>query len=424
MGSLGAKSIQLAILLLGCALILSACAPGFSPTQKSELIKFEDIKGKVRYEHVGSGGELVDQTIIEDPLLDNYDRGTWFATSDSKVTTLHQPNANNRVHIVFVGDGYTRAELNQYALDVETNLAAMLAQEPFKSYRNYFAFHRVDVISEESGITEAVTGETKKTALEMKYNCAGLARLLCANLNKVMAQAQNAPKVHAVFALANSTRYGGAGYMSPAVSTFAARNSAALEVALHEFGHSFAGLGDEYDYGDESEACPLSPNISNVGESAIKSKRVKWYKWLNLSNVGAFKGACHTSTYYRPTMNSKMRSLGKPYEEVNTEQFIFKIYEKVRPIEFATPPGELSGHRALSIVPMHPNSHALKVTWYINDKKNSSLNGRIYVDTTALKLRTGLNKIKVVVTDPTPLVRDEKMRSALMTETLEWTLRL
>jgi hypothetical protein len=402
------------------AALLAACSPTKPQHTQTKPFSYEQIDGKVRYEHVDSDGEFVDQTFVADPYKDHYQKGFWVNGLKRKVTTIGARSHDNRVHVVFVGDGYTVEELPQYAKDVDANLSQIEQQEPFKTYRNYFAFHRVDVISEESGITEDKPGSERNTALEMTYNCSGIRRLLCANVNKVMLEAQSAPKVDSVLALANSTTYGGAGYYSPAISTFAARSANALELALHEFGHSFANLADEYDYGDPQSPDCNKANVSEVDEKDMSYFRVKWFRWLSLPEVGAFSGACYNKKMYRPTENSKMRKLGRPYDVVNTEQFILSIYSKVKPIEEVTTPGVLTKHQILAVKPMSPKGYALKIEWRVNGERVKSLANITSLDTRNLKLKRGQNKISVRVWDPTPMVRDEMLRKALMTSQVEW----
>jgi hypothetical protein len=410
----------ISIILFGALLI--ACSPPKTQPSSSQPFSSDQLDGQVRYEHIDTEGEFTGQKFINDPLVKNYDTGFWINRLKRKVTTLGEPSHDNRVHVVLVGDGYTLAQLPQYASDVEASLSQIEAQEPFRTYRNYFSFHRVDVISEESGISEDKPGTAKKTALEMTYNCGGIRRLLCANLNKVMLEAQSAPKVDSVLALANSSTYGGAGYYSPAVSTFAARSPNSLELALHEFGHSFANLADEYDYGDpESPDCNKA-NVSEIDQKQMKNLKLKWYRWLSTPGVGAFSGACYNSKMYRPTENSKMRKLGRPYDAVNTEQFILSIYSKVKPIEEATAPGVLTKHQVLTIKPMRPKGHKLKIEWRVNGERIYTLAGVTSLNTRDLDLEPGKNTISVKVWDPTSMVRDEKARDALMTSRLEWVL--
>jgi len=246
-------------------------------------------------------------------------------------TIIDNGPSENRIDVVFIGDGYTADQLDLYAAHVETAVAGFFSQQPLAAYAGYFNIHRVDVISNESGVDEPAAGIYRDTALDMAFDCAGIDRLLCINYSKAQDAAGSAPQVDTIIALANSTRYGGAGY--PGLATAAGANGSAVELVLHEFGHSFAHLADEYDYGGDATYTgpePGQPNVSIYTAAEQLAQQTKWYRWLDLPNVDAFEGALY-SRYgvYRPTSNSKMRSLGRPFEEVNAEQFIFAFYEYV-----------------------------------------------------------------------------------------------
>lgn len=107
-----------------------------------------------------------------------------------------------------------------------------------------FNVHRVDLPSNESGVDEPDLGIFRDTALDMAFNCGGIPRLLCVNVNKAYAAAASAPDIDQILVIANSTRYGGAGYSAQNLCTLAGGNNSAVEIAIHEFGHAFADLSD------------------------------------------------------------------------------------------------------------------------------------------------------------------------------------
>ena len=204
-----------------------------------------------------------------------------------------------------VGDGYTSGELAAYANQADYILAGYFEEEPLASYFNFFNVHRVDVISNESGVDEPDNDVYKDTALDMTYNCGGTARLLCINSSKAWSAAGYAPAAEQILALANSTRL----RLAPGILILphmAGNNSASVELALHEFGHSFGKLADEYDYGggDTYTGSELSEiNVSIYSNSQMQSLQTKWYRWLDLSNVDTFEGArYYQSGIYRPTI--------------------------------------------------------------------------------------------------------------------------
>jgi hypothetical protein len=417
---------QRLITALGFVALFASCA---RTPQSSATFDPAKLNGVVHYEHALDDGSLTEHLQLRDPRLSQYDRKLWRASNLSQSTTLlggdgSQSGATNRIHVVFVGDGYTEDELWQYHKDVKAALAALLSQEPFKSYRSFFKFDVVDVISEESGVSEEKPGVKKKTALEMSYNCEGIERLLCINQESAVREALNAGRVDVVFALANSAKYGGAGYMNPRISTMGARNPKSLEIALHEFGHSFGLLTDEYDYGDLPEECAKFANSADVEREQMLHDQVKWWRWLDQPNVGTFKGACYTPNHFRPTENSKMRQLGLPFEQINTEQLIIKVYERVRMIDSATPVTASKGNKVFKLKLVQPESHRLTVEWFVNDKQMIELNGSTKFDSKKLRLKPGSYTVRVRVSDRTDQVRDPAARAQLLTQELTYSLSL
>ena len=401
---------------------LAGCSKSSFETQFS----FEQSSPDIRFESFHADGSIEKSEIVTDPLRDQYPTGSWdeLKSSDFRTNAVRSTGTSvNRVNFVFVGDGYTKNELTNYTRDVSANIAKVVNGQPFKAYKNYLAFHQVDVVSAQSGVSIAGS-VTKNTALGMVYGCGGVDRLLCVTLNKATAAAKKAPKVDLIFAIANSDRYGGAGYMSPAVATLGARNPSSMEVALHELGHSFGKLTDEYDYAGTTVDCSTFANTSLVDRLQIQAKKSKWFRWLDLSHIGSFQGSCYTTKHFRPTQDSKMRTLNRPFEEVNTEQLIFKIYEKVRPIEFATPAGTLTEHKLLQVTPMVQLENPLEIIWSVNGVAIENLKGLTQIHTSDLGLSSGNHKISVKVTDRTTRVRDEDLRQKLMTQSLTWNLNL
>jgi hypothetical protein len=342
-------------------------------------------------------------------------------------TIINNGPPGNRIDIVVVGDGYTLSDMDAYYLHVDNILSGYFAQQPLASYINFFNVHRVDVISNESGVDEPDYGIYRNTALDMSYNCGGTPRLLCIDTAKAWNAAGAAPAADQILALANSTRYGGAGYTS--LATMAGNNSQSVELALHEFGHSFGKLADEYEYdGPETYTGPEPPqiNISIYDAGQQASLQTKWYRWLDLPNVDTYEGANY-SMYgiYRPTYNSKMRSLNRPFEEVNTEQIIFRIYANVSIIDNSTPLSSvpISCYTNFYVVPVKPIPNTIGIQWYVDGEPVSDANAATFSPDVAL-LTDGIHEVSVTVTDNTSMVRNEVKRAQLMRKSLQWRINV
>ncbi len=343
------------------------------------------------------------------------------------VTTLwNNGPSSNRIDLVFVGDGYTNAELGNYANHVNNVLNPFFAETPLNTYKSFFNVHRVDVVSAESGVDHDPTyGVLKNTALDMGFWGSNIERLLIINTTKALAAAASAPAVDQVLAVANSAKYGGAGYPSLDLGTLAGNNGAAVEIALHEFGHSFADLADEYDYADGTSYVGgerPEANISIRNSAQMASMQTKWHLWLNESNVDTFEGAYYKQFgIYRPTSNSKMRSLNRPWEQVNIEQLVVSAYKTVRPIDSATAPGTYPAAKWLTVTPVVPIGHTLDVQWFLNGNPISGATQNS-LDVSTLNLPAGSHTVSVSVVDNTPLVRSQSLRDTWMTETRSWTI--
>jgi hypothetical protein len=240
--------------------------------------------------------------------------------------------------MVFMGDGYTASEIGTtYASQVQGFLQYMfngsLLSEPFGRYRNFFNIHSIDVVSNESGADDPANGVERDTALDGHYN----GRTLSVDLYKAD-QIEEGVLPYGVtsemrYILVNSAAYGGAGYDS---GIYSAGNAHAYEIALHEIGHAFADLGDEYDYGIPGPYTGNEPSYANVTADPTGAK---WSRWLGydqpgIGMIGAYEGAYYRADgAYRPSLNSKMKNLGQPFDAVSREQFVLKFYQFVDPLD-------------------------------------------------------------------------------------------
>ena len=332
-------------------------------------------------------------------------------------------NTDNRINLVIVGDGFTDQELPDYASQVTEAMDKFFQEAPFDSYANYFNVYRVDVVSNESGVDNDPTdGIERDTALDSGFFCSGLERLLCVDTFKASSAAESAPDVDQILVLANSEKYGGAGYPSANLGTFSSRNQSSVEIALHEFGHSFGDLADEYYYtGDTYQGTePSIANVSTYSYNTMLDGNHKWHLWFNTSGVDTYEGGFYNEFgIYRPTENSKMRSLGQPFDVVNIEQLIYHIYRLVSPIDSHTASGSQPFGTVLSITTPEPISHSLTIEWWVNGSQ-SSITGTAF-DTSVLEPGS-VYQIAVKVVDNSVDVIDSSIRDTWMTQEVIWDI--
>ncbi|MFT5423667.1 MAG: hypothetical protein ACI89L_001455 [Phycisphaerales bacterium] len=347
--------------------------------------------------------------------------------------------ADNRLDLVIVGDGYTTGEMAQYTADVSNVVSTFFLYEPFISYEPYFRVTQVDVVSPESGVDNDPTqGVSRVTALDMGYWCSGIERLLCVDTGKAYnaAFAAGVPGVDQMLALANSSKYGGAGYPGSNLGTAAGQNSSAVQIAIHEMGHSLGNLADEYDYGGAQTYTggePSSANSSIYTAAEQVAQQRKWHQWVGATGdprfddpIGSYEGSSYSVFgIYRPSGNSMMRSLFRQFNQPSAEALILQIYRSVTPIDDATTTAlPIGSGETISVTPMRPIGHPLAVQWSVDGVPEPLLNGVELIDVDSLGLATGAHTVAVTVTDFTAMVRNEANRDLWMTQTRSWQLQI
>ena len=228
------------------------------------------------------------------------------------------------IHIAYVAEGYTEAEMGTFLHDVKEANEALFAHEPFKEMRDRFNVIAVKSPSEESGTSEPSKGIWKKTALHSHFDTFYSDRYLTTlNLKDLHDWLAGTPYEH-IIVLVNTEKYGGGGILN-SYNLSMTHNKWFKPVVVHEFGHSFAGLADEYAYEEEQipmyphDVEPWEPNIttlvnfSSKWEDMVKkgtkiptplSKDPKTAK----TKVGVFEGAGYsTKGVYRGVQDCRMR---------------------------------------------------------------------------------------------------------------------
>jgi hypothetical protein len=351
------------------------------------------------------------------------------AYTQAVVTVLSSGPPENRVDLAVLGDGYTLSEMGKFRSDVETLVNEMFLEEPFLEYRNYFNVHLVEVVSAESGCDHLAAGIFRDTALDCHFNgCLGVDQRI---VRAIAEQSLAATERDILLVLANDPTYGGCGG-SPAT---ASASVDMVELVLHELGHSFGGLSDEY-------AFPNGPHCSNPAEFVGKinvtnqtsRESIPWGHWIEpstpiptlsmtLALPGLYEGAFYCiDDVFRPTFDSKMRSLYRPYEQINEEQLIKRIYDKVSPIEERIPLETdvvvtCPGVAVFGVVTPQPLSGDLAVSWQVDGVDAGALPG---LAVSSRGRVPGSHHVSVKVEDRTSSVRRDD--EGLLHQTDTWSL--
>jgi len=229
-----------------------------------------------------------------------------------------------RINVTVVPDGYTYAEKSTMDLHFDQMVAAFRAKTPYKEHDPFMNYILIYAYSTEGGpeggtdqcdcdivVDTAMATrfrETNPTCGHSDNRClyygSGCDTSSFANL--AVAEAR-APASDARLVMVNTTRYGGCGGYR---AVYSAANSAALEVAIHELGHSLGGLADEYSY---NAACGSSAGEVNTSMNGTTGA---WPEWIGEIGSPVEGGQYYQQCIYRPEGSCEMRSLNQPFCKV------------------------------------------------------------------------------------------------------------
>ena len=228
--------------------------------------------------------------------------------------------AEKAVDIVLLPDGYTEQEMGKFVKDCEFFVKSLFSYAPYDRYQNSFNVRAVMVPSQDSDITMPGDNLYRNTALSCSFWTFDSERYCMTYDNETMKTLAGQVPYDQIYILANTKKYGGGGiFNSYCVSTTG--NSYSSDVIIHEFGHGFAGLADEYAY-DGTDNYPLDvepwePNITTLVDFDSKWKDMlgkktpvptpveKKYE----KTVGVYEGAGYQMIgIYRPMMDCLMRT--------------------------------------------------------------------------------------------------------------------
>ena len=179
------------------------------------------------------------------------------------------------IDIVVVSDGYTTSEKAKFYRDAEHVATALFQHEPFATYRNKFSIRAVFAPSLDSGPSVPRKGDWKRTVADSHFDTFYSDRYLTTSAQqKVYDLIGTVPFEHIVV-MVNTDIYGGGGIYN-SLTIMNSDHPTFNAVMVHEFGHAFGGLADEYAYGQQVETPypadtePWEPNITTLHDFAAK----------------------------------------------------------------------------------------------------------------------------------------------------------
>ena len=333
------------------------------------------------------------------------------------------------VNFVLLGDGYTATEQKKFLTAVKKVYNALFQKSPMNKYKKWFNLYAIEVISNESGISHpgvlkdgvyvcpegsSMPIKNVDTYFGIHFDAYNIHRLPCPDNTTKIYNLLNAlmPDYQMVGILCNTSEYGGAGgsYLTCTM------HDSASEVFIHEFGHTFASLADEYYAGDNYLG--EYPN-----QTATKSSRtIKWKHWWGESGVGAFPigGSEKANKYYKPVDGTcEMQYLNKQFCPVCRETIIEELHSRVKVIAEYEPantkPVTMDDEELTFVITRYykglsPNK--VNFEWSLDGNVlEGETNDSLVLRCDSLDLTVSSHTVRVKANEINPLVKDPKHAS-------------
>ena len=285
------------------------------PKEKITLKVYERVKA------TGMHNEIFSITIDPADKLISHEVKNSYPVSK----LLYNGDPANKVDLLFIAEGYTAQEMEKFRKDAQLFTDYLFTMAPYNRHKEDFNIWIVESVSEESGTDIPHEDIWKKTVANSNFYTFRSDRYLTAQNQKSICEIATAAPYDALYVIVNNSKYGGGGiYNFYGLSASDCRW--AEEVFIHEFGHSFAGLGDEYYDSSTSyeefyntKIEPWEPNITT-----LVNFEAKWKDMLPagtaiptapLSNkkdnvtLGVYEGGGYMAKgIYRPVMDCRMKT--------------------------------------------------------------------------------------------------------------------
>ena len=354
----------------------------------------------------------------------------------------------NRINIVILSEGYTTgAELNtKFPTDAQAAMNGFLNSEPYKEYAPYLNVFTIAIASAESGSDHPSLNQFKNTYFNSTYDSFNQERLLTIPPNdldgnfangqgKVDALlAQFVPDYDQVLMIVNDPQYGGSG----GTTSIASVDQLANEILIHEIGHTFADLADEYEI-DAPQITPVEK--ANVTQETTRAL-IKWNIWIlpgtpiptpkdpNVYGnvIGLFEGANYRPTgWYRPKFDCKMNHLQVPFCSPCAEALVLNIYKRIKLTDSASPDPSAgvalanSETKPFSVTPLVPATHTLSLQWFLDNNLIQGATGNSY-NLSGAGLALGQHTLRIDLRDQSAFVRNDPANN--LAQSISWTVNV
>ncbi len=349
---------------------------------------------------------------FEEIFSKRYEPNEMFNSTEQRyVFPVHDVMVNgtpeSKVDIVILPEGYTADEMPQFQQHCQNLVNVFAREEPFASHLNDFNFRAVLAPSEESGVDIPASHIWKRTILNSHFYTFYIDRY-CTTRDyfSVKDVAANAP-YDQIYILVNSSVYGGGGFYNY-YSMSTAGNMSSSSVIIHEFGHAFAGLADEYEEPDSPLALLYNLNIEpwEANITTLVDFESKWadlvapetpiptpdtYQYNN--TIGAFEGGGYLEHgMYRPQRRCMMRDYA-PFCAV-CSRTIEAVIEAHSDHPVSVKSGQLQAEPSLRV---YPNPATDFIDVYVSQEGDSQVeiidvNGKAVI---TIYIKNGANRIMV-----------------------------
>lgn len=238
-----------------------------------------------------------------------------------KTQVLHKAKIDNPIRVVIVSEGFTESEMPLFLTKANDVVTELFKHKAFKDNEKAFNIIAVETTSEESGVSNPHTNVWKNSVLQSNFGTFYSERYLTTSrIKNLHNQLAGTPYEHIII-LANTDIYGGGGIFN-AYTLTTSNHKKFAPVVVHEFGHSFAGLADEYFYESDvfentgtSKIEPWEQNITSLANFDLKWKEMLQKqtpiptetKDLKKYRIGVFEGLKGNGLYI-PSHDCRMKT--------------------------------------------------------------------------------------------------------------------
>lgn len=258
--------------------------------------------------------------LLLNKVFDPYEAKINYVNTKQYKTILQSNDTEGTINFVILPEWYSENETEKFEKDAAKVAKWLSETEPYSNYKDKFNVYAVLP----DGPTQ-LTRALPQTKMNFKFNTLNIERYIASfNIPQIYNNAQSVPFRH-VIVLINTYDYGGSGFYNT-YTCLCIDNEDCQSLFLHEFGHAFAGLGDEYEgnvtYKVKKNNCePRYPNLTNLTNFSSK-----WEKYVDAGapiptpitrtdiEIGAYEGGGYSSKgIYRPSKNCRMRTKDASY---------------------------------------------------------------------------------------------------------------